>query len=208
MNQRFSIGGGDPERETIRRFTDAKGLEWSVYAVVNPPSREGTRAEFRPRFYALSAGWTADGWRRYRTTGRTARPRSSANISKERGPFIDRLPARINFAREGDKTDGRGSGRPRSSRATPSLGHPKSKSAALARGAQQFRYPIPDGSAYQRASSTAGHRGAFGGRRRLPRAAGPATGADACRRPGPEMLARVPRFDPTYLPRKQMECRS
>jgi hypothetical protein len=33
---RFSIGGGDPERETLRRFTDAKGLEWVVYAVVSP----------------------------------------------------------------------------------------------------------------------------------------------------------------------------
>ncbi len=36
MIPRFSIGGGDPDREPVRRFTDAKGLEWVVYAVVNP----------------------------------------------------------------------------------------------------------------------------------------------------------------------------
>jgi hypothetical protein len=33
---KFSIGGDDPERQTVRRFTDAKGLEWVVSAVVNP----------------------------------------------------------------------------------------------------------------------------------------------------------------------------
>jgi len=33
---KFSMGGGDPERQTIRRFSDAKGLDWVVYAVVNP----------------------------------------------------------------------------------------------------------------------------------------------------------------------------
>jgi hypothetical protein len=33
---KFSTGGGDPERQTVRRFTDPKGLEWVVYAVVNP----------------------------------------------------------------------------------------------------------------------------------------------------------------------------
>jgi hypothetical protein len=36
MHPKFSIGGGDPDRQTVRRFTDAKGLEWVVYAVVNP----------------------------------------------------------------------------------------------------------------------------------------------------------------------------
>ena len=36
MVPKFSSGGGDPERQTLRRFTDAKGLEWVVYAVVNP----------------------------------------------------------------------------------------------------------------------------------------------------------------------------
>lgn len=36
MLSKFSIGGGDAERETHRRFTDAKGLEWAVYAVVSP----------------------------------------------------------------------------------------------------------------------------------------------------------------------------
>ena len=36
MHSKFSLGGGDPERQTVRRFTDAKGLEWVVYAVVKP----------------------------------------------------------------------------------------------------------------------------------------------------------------------------
>jgi len=36
VRSKFSIGGGDPERQTVRRFTDAKGLEWVVYAVVKP----------------------------------------------------------------------------------------------------------------------------------------------------------------------------
>jgi len=33
---KFSIGGGDEEQRFVRRFTDAKGLEWEVYAVANP----------------------------------------------------------------------------------------------------------------------------------------------------------------------------
>jgi len=36
VRSKFSIGGGDPERQTVRRFTDAKGLEWVVYSVVKP----------------------------------------------------------------------------------------------------------------------------------------------------------------------------
>ena len=35
MLPKFSIGGGDAERPLVRRFTDAKGFEWEVYAVVN-----------------------------------------------------------------------------------------------------------------------------------------------------------------------------
>lgn len=35
MLQKFSIGNGDAERPFVRRFADAKGLEWEVYAVVN-----------------------------------------------------------------------------------------------------------------------------------------------------------------------------
>jgi hypothetical protein len=35
---KFSIGGGDEEQRFVRRFTDAKGLEWEVYSVVNPPA--------------------------------------------------------------------------------------------------------------------------------------------------------------------------
>ena len=56
MNQRFSIGGGDPERETIRRFTDAKGLEWAVYAVVNPPVEGGTEGGIPSTFLCFERG--------------------------------------------------------------------------------------------------------------------------------------------------------
>jgi len=42
---KFSIGGVDPERQTVRRFTDAKGLEWVVYAVLTPAVAGGGASE-------------------------------------------------------------------------------------------------------------------------------------------------------------------
>ena len=35
MLPKFSINSGDEERDFVRRFADAKGLEWEVYAVAN-----------------------------------------------------------------------------------------------------------------------------------------------------------------------------
>ena len=35
MPPKFSNGNGDSDRQFVRRFTAANGLEWTVYAVVN-----------------------------------------------------------------------------------------------------------------------------------------------------------------------------
>lgn len=56
MVSKFSTGGGDPERQTVRRFPDAKGLEWVVYAVVNPAVEEGSGGGIPGTFLCFERG--------------------------------------------------------------------------------------------------------------------------------------------------------
>ncbi len=56
MLSKFSIGGGDQERQTVRRFTDAKGLEWVVYPVVNPAVAGGSEGGIPGTFLCFERG--------------------------------------------------------------------------------------------------------------------------------------------------------
>jgi hypothetical protein len=53
---KFSIGGGDPDRQTLRRFTDAKGLEWVVYPVVTPTVAGGSDGGIPGTFLCFERG--------------------------------------------------------------------------------------------------------------------------------------------------------
>ena len=65
MLPKFPIGRKDAEPGPIRRFTDAAGLEWTVYAVVNPTPDNGLAPEFlcfergvdRRRLVPVPADW-------------------------------------------------------------------------------------------------------------------------------------------------------
>lgn len=46
MLPKLSLGNGDGQRPSRRRFVDAAGLEWAVYHVVNPDADGGIPGEF------------------------------------------------------------------------------------------------------------------------------------------------------------------
>jgi hypothetical protein len=46
VHPRFSLGSGDAQRQAVRRFADAAGLEWAVYDVVNPAAEAGIPVTF------------------------------------------------------------------------------------------------------------------------------------------------------------------
>jgi hypothetical protein len=51
---KFSMGGGEAERRPVRRFTDAQGLEWEAYAVVNAAA--GTEGGIPGTFLCFERG--------------------------------------------------------------------------------------------------------------------------------------------------------
>jgi hypothetical protein len=53
---KLSIGGGDPVGQTVRRFTDAEGLEWVVYPVVNPAVGAGSEGGIPGTFLCFERG--------------------------------------------------------------------------------------------------------------------------------------------------------
>jgi hypothetical protein len=62
---KFPLRGGDAPRQTVRRFTDAAGVEWSVYDVVNATTEGGIPGTFlcfergvdRRRLAPIPADW-------------------------------------------------------------------------------------------------------------------------------------------------------
>lgn len=63
----FSLGNGDAQGPRRRRFTDASGVNWTVYDVVNPTAEGGIPGEFlcfergvdRRRLAPIPADWIA-----------------------------------------------------------------------------------------------------------------------------------------------------
>jgi hypothetical protein len=136
----------------------------------------------------LSAAWTAGGG----SLGFWAHARSSVGISQERGPFTDR--SQPDQFRDRRRWATAAATPPAVKRPHPSVGNQK-QSAALARGARQFRYD-PGWLGLQRVIAS-------GPPRRVWRAATApsnwgATGADACQ-PGPNVGSRSSAIRPTFL---------
>ena len=69
MLPKFSLGSGDGNRQTVRRFTDPEGREWTVYDVLNPSADDGIPGAFLcfergvdpPRLAPIPDGWRSCG---------------------------------------------------------------------------------------------------------------------------------------------------
>ena len=65
MLPKFPMGGGDSQGQSIRRFIDAAGLEWTVFDVVNAAADGGIPSSFlcfergidRRRLAPIPADW-------------------------------------------------------------------------------------------------------------------------------------------------------